>query len=202
MAPLTPDAVKTFIERAAALPSIGPRQATRLAFHLVGRGKNSIRALAEALHDLERVKVCSRCYFMHDNAGLLCSICADPARERATIAVVEKETELISLERTGRFRGRYLVVGELAKTGVLDTETMLRLKTLAHWIKKELGGKANEIILALSPTTAGDLNADRIAKELAPHAERITRLGRGIPTGGEIEFADEETLAGALEKRS
>lgn len=206
MTPGTPNAVKAFVERVAKLPGIGPRQATRLAFYLVGQGKDAIHALAGAIGGLERLKICSRCYFVHDNPGSLCGICADPKRDHATIAVVEKETDLVSLERTKRFRGRYLVLGELGKTGMLDTEKKLRLKSLIHWIEKELGlpgqgGKAKEVILAISPTAAGDLNASLVMKELKPYAERMSRLGRGIPTGGEIEFADEETLSSALERR-
>ncbi len=202
MAPLTPNAIKAFIDRVAKLPGIGPRQATRLAFYLVGQGKDAIHALAKAVADIEKLKVCARCYSIHDASGDRCGICTDPKRDQSIIAVVEKETDLISIERTRRFHGRYLVLGELQKIGALDTEKKLRVKSLIHWIEKELSGKAKEIVLALSPTAAGDLNASLLAKEFRPYAERLTRLGRGIPTGGEIEFADEETLTSALERRS
>ncbi|MDP3948026.1 MAG: toprim domain-containing protein [bacterium] len=202
MAPTTPNAIKAFVDRVAKLPGIGPRQAMRLAFHLVGQGHGNVHALAKAVSDLEKLKVCNRCYFVHDDLGALCGICADPKRDHGQIAIVEKETDLTSIERTKRFHGRYLVLGELTKTGFLDTEKKLRLKSLTHWIEKELGGKAREIILAISPTAAGDLNASLLAKELRPYALRFTRLGRGIPTGGEIEFADEETLVSALERRN
>ncbi len=107
----------------------------------------------------------------------------------------------MSIEKTGKFKGRYLIIGDLAKTGLLESEQKLRLNNLKNWIKKELG-EAEEIIIALNPTTYGDLNAKVLEKELSGFAKRITRLGRGIPTGGEIEFADDETLRSALERRN
>jgi recombination protein RecR len=196
-----PEAIKNFVERVAKLPGIGPRQATRLAFALTQQGKDAIRSLAKAVSGLENLQICSRCYFVYDGDGKLCDICSDPERDQATIAIVEKETDLISLERTKYFHGRYLVLGELDKTGILSAEKKLRLKGLIKFIEKELRGKAKEIIVALSPTVVGDINSNLLARELKPFAEKLTRLGRGIPTGGEIEFADEETLKSALEQR-
>jgi recombination protein RecR len=141
------------------------------------------------------------CSALVRGASTLCDICSNPNRQQNIIAIVEKETDLISIERTKKFKGRYLVLGELTKTGVLESVQKLRLNHLKNWIKKEFG-QAEEIIIAINPTTYGDLNASIIAKELSGFAKKITRLGRGIPTGGEIEFADEETLSSALERRS
>ena len=120
----------------------------------------------------------------------------------STIAVVEKATDLLSLEKTKKFKGRYLVLGDLKKTGVLASEQKLRLGALKTFIEALPGKKATEIILAINPTAYGDLNASMLKTELEPHARRFSRLARGIPTGGEIEFADEETLSGALEGRN
>jgi recombination protein RecR len=154
---------------------------------------------------------------VHQNKDDLCDICRNPERQQNVIAIIEKETDLISLESTHKFKGRYLVLGELTKTGVLESNQKLRLNSLKSWIKKELPSagsgqegqahstssrQAEEIILALNPTTYGDLNASMLTKELESYAKKITRLGRGIPTGGEIEFADEETLQNALERRN
>ena len=116
--------------------------------------------------------------------------------------IVEKETDIISLERPRKFNGRYLILGELNKAGILESGQKLRLNNLKTFISKELGGQAEEIIIATNPTTYGDLSASIITKELAGFAKKITRLGRGIPTGGEIEFADEDTLGAALERRN
>lgn len=193
--------IKKFIEIFSVLPGIGIRQATRLAFKLINSGRNKIEETAEAVSDLKYLKICAQCFFVHQNKDSLCDICRDSNRRQNIIAVVEKETDLISLERTRKFKGRYLVLGELTKTGVLESVQKLRLNYLKNWIKKEFG-QAEEIIIAINPTTYGDLNASMIAKELSPFAKKITRLGRGIPTGGEIEFADEETLGQALERRN
>jgi len=197
---MLPEPIKNFIEVFSALPSIGARQATRLAFKLLGGGKAKIEEMEKAIGGLKNVKLCSNCFFIHSNKGDFCDICEDQSRNQNIIAVVEKEIDLISLERAKKFKGRYLVLGELFKTGELDSHQKLRLNHLKGLIKKR-GKKAEEIIIAVNPTTYGDLNALTITKELAPYAEKITRLGRGIPTGGEIEFADEETLGSALERR-
>ena len=198
------DPIKNFADLFSKLPSIGPRQATRLAFYIATLGKAKIKELAEVIDGLNRMGTCPNCFRTHQitTNKNLCAICADTKRNKDVIAVVEKETDLLSLERTKKFHGRYLVLGSLQKTGMLDSEEKLRLNSLKKFIQKELNGKAKEIILALNPTTYGDLNAAMLTNELKDYAEKITRLGRGIPTGGEIEFADEETLESSLEKRS
>ncbi|NCO15469.1 MAG: recombination protein RecR [Parcubacteria group bacterium] len=198
---MLPEPIKKFIEIFSTLPSIGTRQATRLAFKLISSGRAKIDETAKAVDDLRYLKTCANCFFVHQNRDNLCDICRDSNRRQNIIAIVEKETDLISLERTKKFKGRYLVLGELSKTGVLESIQKLRLNHLKDWIKKQ-GGQAEEIIIAINPTTFGDLNASMIAKELSSFAKKITRLGRGIPTGGEIEFADEETLGQALDRRT
>ncbi len=198
---MLPEPIKKFIEIFADLPGIGVRQATRLAFKLINSGKNKIDETAEAIADLKYLKICSQCFFVYAGQDNLCEICRDKNRRQDTIAIVEKETDLISLERTKKFKGRYLVLGELTKTGILDTIQKLRLNHLKDLVKKQFG-EAEEIIIAINPTTYGDLNASIITKELYDSAKKITRLGRGIPTGGEIEFADDETLGSALERRN
>jgi recombination protein RecR len=197
-----PEPIRRLADRLKELPSIGPRQAIRLAFHLVNQGKNAIDDLAASTDGLKRLKLCSRCFFVHASQGALCDICASKHRNQGVIAIVEKETDLISLENTKKFSGRYLILGPIPKTGALADAQKLRLQSLTSFIQKDLGGTAEEIILAFNPSSQGDFNASLIAKELAGFAKKITRLGRGLPTGGEIEFADDETLGSALEKRS
>ena len=209
---MLPDPIKNFIAIFSKLPSIGLRQSTRLAFYLINKGKNQIEETAKVISDLKYLKICSMCFFVHsgpirekssNGAGKenLCDICQDKNRQNNIFMVLEKETDLISIERTKKFKGRYLVLGELTKSGDMKSAQKLRLNHLKNIIKKELGTKAEEIIIATNPTTYGDLNAMIITKELKDFAKKITRLGRGIPTGGEIEFADEETLGQALERR-
>ncbi len=206
---MLPSPIRNFVAVFSKLPSIGPRQATRLAFLIAGLGKNKIKEIADAVAGLADLTTCARCFRTHLGSGnpstssgqRFCDICSDPMREKSLIAIIEKETDLLSLEKTKKFNGWYLLIGELHKTGELEPEQKLRLASLKDFIKKELSGKSEEIILAVNPTVYGDLNAALLKKELLEYAGKITRLGRGIPTGGEIEFADEETLSEALDRR-
>ena len=116
--------------------------------------------------------------------------------------VLEKETDLLSIENTGKFPGRYFILGGVSKTGLMEDWQKLRLQNLKTFIEKTLGGQAEEIILAFNPTSFGDFGASLVEKELKPLTKKVTRLGRGLPTGGEIEFADDETLGSSLEGRS
>jgi recombination protein RecR len=173
-----------------------------------------MKNLARNIDALSNVKICSKCFFIHMNTGALCDICANTARRHDIIMIVEKETDLMSLENTGKFVGRYFIIGSIPKTGILEEWQKLRLESLKNFIKKELGsstnfprqnsaqsGSAEEIILAFNPTSVGDFNTSLISRELSGLTKKISRLGRGLPTGGEIEFADEETLGSALERR-
>ena len=196
-----PQSMQNLIERLSELPSIGPRQAFRLVFYLVSSGKNTIWNLARDMDDLQKIKICERCFFVHQNQNNLCDICSDKKRRQNIIAVVGKETDLISLENTGKFIGRYLIIGEIPKAGALEEWQKLRLQNLKNFIQKELGGKAAEIVLAFNPTRYGDWISALITQELMPFSEKISRLGRGLPYGGEIEFADDETLMQAIEQR-
>jgi recombination protein RecR len=204
---MLPKSIENFIRLFSKLPAIGPRQATRLAFYLLRQGKESVQELDRSLASLGQLETCSRCFFPYEPKGSgvghvnLCAICSNPARAKNIVAIVEKETDLLSLEKTKTFQGHYLILGDLARDGILEPDQKLRLQSLKAYIEKEVGGKAEEILLALNPTTAGDIGADIIKEQLKTHAKKITRLGRGLPTGGEIEFADEDTLGGALENR-
>ena len=205
---MLPDPIKKFTEIFSKFPSIGPRQATRLAFYIAGLGKTKIKEISDAISGLYELNTCARCFHTYNQYSggrtdeKLCPICSDPTRKKEIIAIIEKETDLISLEKTKKFNGWYLLIGELHKTGELEPEQKLRLASLKTFIKKNLGDRAKEIILAINPTVYGDLNAALLKKELEEYTEKITRLGRGIPTGGEIEFADEETLGQAIDRRN
>jgi recombination protein RecR len=189
------------VDALAELPSIGPRQAIRLAFYLIGQNKDSLRALAQSIDGLRSIKICERCFFIHQNEGALCDVCANPARNQRVIMVVEKETDYLSLENTKKFTGRYFIIGPIPKTGFLEPWQKARLQHFKKYIETALGGAADEIILGFNPTTLGDFQASLLLKELAPLAKKVSRLGRGLPTGGEIEFADDETLGSALDRR-
>jgi len=189
---MLPEPIKKFVDVFAALPGIGPRQATRLAFYIFNQGKSAVAETTKAIMGLDALRACRVCFNSTDG-NEICGICSDARRNQNLIAVVEKETDLISLEKAKKFSGRYLVLGDLKRGETLNNIQKLRLKTIKN---------ADEVILAINPNGYGDLNAELIAQELKSVAKKITRLGRGIPTGGEIEFADEETLGSALENRS
>lgn len=182
------------------LPSIGPRQAMRLAFHIGSSDKHVPSELATALLNILSIKPCAECFYTHDQSGALCQICGNPSRRADTIAIIERETDLLSLERTKKFQGRYLLMGELGRGGVLSETQKARLGNLKTRLQKLPHG-AEEILIATNPTTYGDLAASVIADNLKDVVKKITRLGRGLPFGGEIAFADEETLGHALERR-
>lgn len=197
-----PEEIKKFIEVFEKLPSIGPRQATRLAFKIISGGAANADEISKSVSGLKGIKICPHCFFVYSGKGEVCNICSSPTRDKEIFMVVEKETDLITIEKTRKYNGLYLILGELTKSGVLESWQKLRINLLKKIIEKDIvSKKAKEIIVALNPTTYGDLNSSLVAKELKDCAQKITRLGRGIPTGGEIEFADEETLGHSLTRR-
>ncbi len=204
---MVPKAIQELADELANLPGLGPRQALRIAFYLARSNKTDVERLGRSVSDLKSIKMCADCFLLFEGKENLCAICADKKRDAGTIAVVEKETDLISLEKSHAFTGKYLVISELRKDGILDQSHRLRIAKLKERITRDPSTgsgqvQANEIIIALSPTTYGDIQASVLQSELNGLAKKITRLGRGIPTGGEIEFADEQTLLESLKHRS
>jgi recombination protein RecR len=200
---MIPEHIKQFVDAFARLPSIGPRQAARLGYYLANQGTSAIQDVVDAVASLHHLTPCQRCFrvsHIADKKQNLCDICSHPGRNQKIVAIVEKETDLLSLEHTKKFNGRYLLLGEISRDGILTSAQKLRLNHLKSFVKNELG-QAEEIILALAPTTYGDMDSSLIMDELKNSAIVITRLGRGLPTGGDIEFADDETLGSALEQR-
>ncbi len=199
---MLPKEIRIFIERFSKLPSIGPRLATRLAFFITHHNPTLLSELESALHGLSNLEPCDRCFSLKEKESKACDLCLDAGRKPDLIAIVEKETDRLSIEKTRAFRGRYMVLGELSEKGVLSTEQKKRIERLKKILTDECHGKAKEIIVALPPTTFGDFTAMLVTQALQGFSETITRLGRGIPTGGEIEFADQETLENAIKGRT
>lgn len=203
---MTPEPIRRFADLFSRLPSLGPRQATRLAYFIASKGKAEIKELAESLAHLGEMKSCPECFARFtaretsEGTGTLCGICSSKERAHDVIAIVERDTDRLALEATKKFSGRYIVLGEMGRAGALTADQKLRLEYLKSLITKR-SGKAKEIILAISPTSLSEIQAEPIVRELTNITERITKLGRGLPSGGEIEFADEDTLGGALESR-
>lgn len=193
--------IQKFVDVFSKLPAIGPRMATRLAFYITSQTQLQNNELSGAISALSNLGRCKQCFFISEPGEDLCAICLDKSRSNDIVAIVEKETDLISVERTGVFRGVYLVLGELNKQGILEQDQKEKLSGLKNRIKEKNNGKIREIIIALGHNTFSDFMTDTIKQGFRGMADKITRLGRGIPTGGEIEFADDETLKNALDGR-
>lgn len=199
---MLPKNIKKFIEVFSKLPAIGPRMAHRLAFHLLNLSKQNFKNVKSSLLGLEKINRCPRCFFVKNTENELCEICSDSERNKAQIAIVEKEIDLTSIEKSGVFNGLYLVLGESDGKNKLNTAQKLRLKHLKKLAQETPKGIFEEIIIAVNLTTEGDYLNQEISRELKSVTKKITRLARGIPTGGEIEFADEETLSNAFKGRT
>lgn len=195
-----PPTLRHVAEAFARLPSIGPRQAIRLALFLSTMPREEADRLAQALARVADVRRCVECGFPHEGDGDRCEICADPARDARTVMVVEKETDLLSLEKTGKYQGRYLVIGTLPRGGTLSRDQQERLGAYVALVSSR--GGLNELILGLSASPAGVVLGNAVRAALGTQARRITTLGRGLPRGGEIEFADEDTLGYSLDSRA
>jgi recombination protein RecR len=189
--------VARLIEEFAKLPGIGPKTASRLTFFLLRAGAEQSRALADALVQLKaQVKLCRRCFNI--TVDDLCPICQSVSRDQSKICVVEEPLDVLAIERTGAYKGLYHVLhGHIAPLEGIYRED-LKIDELLARVRTE---PVNEIILAVNPNTEGEATAYLLFKDLAPLGVRITRLARGLPTGGDLEWADPDTLGSALEGR-
>jgi recombination protein RecR len=192
-----PAPVARLIEELRRLPGIGPKSAQRIAFHLLRGAKEDTSRLATALGSLfDGIRLCSVCNAITD--ADLCAICRDPGRSERTICVVEEPHDVISVEKTRDYKGRYHVLhGALSPLqGVGPDE--LKVQGLLARVRK---GGVEEIILATSPTVEGEATAVYLARLTKPLGVRVTRIAMGVPVGSDLEWADEVTLAKALEGR-
>jgi recombination protein RecR len=189
-------AVENLVTQLTKLPGIGRRTAQRLAFHLLSARPDDALELARAIEDVKaRVRFCRECGNLTEDE--LCEICADTRRDRSIICVVEQPVDVVSLERTGEFRGLYHVLGGALSPldGVEPTD--LRIGNLLARVEK---GEVQEVVLATNPTMTGEATAAYIADRLRGKAQ-VTRLASGLPVGGDLEYADEVTLGRALAGR-
>jgi recombination protein RecR len=188
------------VEAFAGLPGIGPKTAQRLTFHLLRQPAETVRELAEAiLHMKEAVHFCSVCGNVTDVEP--CSICRSDQRDRSIICVVEDPLAVMTLERTRIYKGLYHVLH-----GALDplhgvTVEDLKIEELVRRVQGVGVDAVKEVILATNPNVEGDTTAGYLERRLAPLGVHVTRLARGLPVGGDLEYADEVTLARALEGR-
>jgi recombination protein RecR len=193
-----PEPVARLIEALQRLPGIGPKTAQRLTFFLLKRPVEEVRELSEALVAVkDRIVYCQTCFNVTDEDP--CRICRDPGRDSRLICVVEEPNDLLAMERTGEFRGRYhVLLGALSPLDGIGPEDLKVRELLA---RLDTGADTAEVILATNPNVEGEATALYLAKLLRPLGVKVTRIARGLPVGGDLEYADQVTLSKALEGR-
>ena len=192
-----PAAIQELIDAFGRLPGIGPKSAQRIAFHLLKVPTDDVARLAHALTEAKaKVRFCERCWNIAD--AELCPICADDRRDASTVCVVEEARDIVAIERTGEFRGRYhVLLGAMSPLEGIGPE-QLKVKELFARIEPE---GITEVILCTNPNTEGEVTAMYLARMLKPLGLKVTRIASGLPVGGDLEYADELTLGRALEGR-
>ena len=195
--PALPEPIASLVSALSQLPGIGPRSAERIALHLAQAEAGVVKQLAEAmLRARERVRFCDTCGALTEASP--CAICADARRDAAVVCVVERAVDIISLEKSGTFRGHYHVLGgKISPLDGVEPED-LRISGLE---KRLAQGRIKELIIALGTDVEGDATSFYLAKRLAREGLSITRIAYGLPAGTGLEFADELTLSRALEGR-
>ena len=202
-----PKSIQKLIDLFSKFPTVGPRTASRFVFYLKSADKKEVKELLTAIINLKKnIKTCSFCFNTFEKEGDLCNICSDTKRDKNLLCIVEKETDLISLEKTRKYRGLYFILGGTVSKLKKEDIDKLRIKELIERIKNPLkfgieNLKIQEVIVAINPTTEGETTILYLERVLKPLEIKTTRLGRGLPLGAELEYADEETLGSALEGR-
>jgi recombination protein RecR len=193
----TPEPIVRLVEAFHRLPGIGPKSAQRLAFHMLRVPEKEAEELANAIRDVkQRIKFCSSC--LNITEADPCAICSDPARDPGLICVVEQPLDIVAIDRAAAFKGRYHVLhGSLNPMEGIGPEHIHVRELLA---RVQAGG-VREVIMATNPSLEGEATAMYIHRLLAPLGVRVTRLARGLPSGADLEYTDDVTLARALEGR-
>jgi recombination protein RecR len=197
MPAVTPAPVTRLIEAFAQLPGIGPKSASRLTFYLLRRPAEQAEILADALRDLkQKIVFCSVCYNITEASP--CSVCSDEGRDRSIVCVVEEPLDVVAIDRTGEYRGLYHVLhGAISPVDGIGPDE-LRISELMARLR---ANPVQEVLLATNPNLEGEATAMYLARLLQPLGVRVTRLARGLPVGGDLEYADAVTLGRALEGR-
>ena len=194
--------VVRLIEALSRLPGIGPKTAQRLTYHLLRAPDTEARVLAAALIAVrDEVVFCDRCFNI--STGPECPICLDPGRDDTRLCVVEEPLDVLALERSGAFRGRYHVLhGAISPMDGIGPDRLRIRQLLQRVVEREQDGQPfEEVVLATNPTLEGEATAMYLAERLTGHVDSVTRIARGIPVGGDLEYADEVTLVRSLQGR-
>ncbi|MEK7879946.1 MAG: recombination mediator RecR [candidate division NC10 bacterium] len=192
-----PEPIARLLDALQKLPGVGPKTAQRLTFFLLKQPAAEVSLLSEAIARVKsQIVHCGTCFNVTDQDP--CRICRDPARDARTLCVVEEPNDLLAVERTGEYRGRYhVLMGALSPLDGIGPED-LRVRELLARLEKD---PVEEVILATNPNVEGEATAIYLAKLIKPLGPRVTRIARGLPVGGDLEYADEVTLSKALEGR-
>ncbi len=194
-----PDPVQNLVDALERLPGIGPKTASRLAFFLLRAPDDISLRLAEALVGLKRdTAFCQTCFNITLAGQTQCEICASTDRDEASLCVVEEPLDVLVIERTGGFHGRYHVLGGVLSPIEGIGPEDLKIRPLLERLRNS---KISEVIIATNPSMEGDATALYLRQQILPLGQRLTRLARGLPVGGDLEYTDEVTLARALEGR-
>jgi len=192
--------IQKLIDLFSKFPTVGPRTASRFVFYLLRLPKEEVEKLISAISELKNnVKICKSCFNLFESEGELCQICSNPTRNKSLLCIVANETDLTAIEKTKKYQGLYFILGGTVSALKKTDLEKLRIKELENTIKNR--SEIKEIILALNANTEGEATALYLERFLKAFNKKITRLGRGLPVGGELEYADEETLSSALESR-
>jgi len=193
----TAAAINRLTEILSRLPGIGPKSAQRLAYHLLKASEEQVRDLADALVGVkQKTKLCRTCCNIADSD--VCIICGSPIRDQSRICVVEQPQDMLTLEHTGVYKGAYHVLhGAISPTEGVGSGDI----RIAELLSRLEGGAISEIILATNANVEGETTAMYLQRLIAPLGVKVTRLARGLPFGGEIEYADDVTLSRAMENR-
>ena len=189
--------VQDLIDELGRLPGIGPKSAQRLAFHILAADADDVLRLADTLKLVkDTVKFCEICFNVAEESQ--CRICRDPRRDQTVICVVEESKDVVAIERTREFRGRYHVLGGAISPIEGIGPDDLRIRELMTRLGQGDGAEVSEVILATDPNLEGEATATYLTRMLSPLGLRITRLASGLPVGGDLEYADEVTLGRAF----
>ncbi len=196
---LLPESIQALINALERLPGIGPKSASRLAFYLLRVSEDVAQDLSSALANLKaKTAFCQECFNFTEAGRTLCEVCDSSKRESSLICVVEEALDVLALERTGGFHGKYHVLqGVLSPIEGIGPDD-LKIKQLVERVSR---GGVKEVILATNPSMEGDTTAMYLSQQLEPMGVKVTRLARGLPVGGDLEYADQNTLLRALSGR-
>lgn len=192
-----PAILRDLIRKLSKLPGLGEKSASRIAMHLLRAPREEVEALAKTIHQLKsQIRTCSRCFHFTDSE--ICAICSDPSRGNGELCVVEGTSDLLAIEQSGAFKGRYHVLqGTLAPLEGIGPDN-IRIPELLQRLGEE---NIQEVILATNPSSEGEATAHYLGKLLADRSVKITRIAYGIPMGGDLKYIDQVTLQRALKGR-